>query len=680
MPEVKNVSVAEEADKEYPEFIPSDKEINVVSSTFLKFTNSATERNRNFQNFDGLNLVDYIEDSYRRYTTNIDIRDDIEDWQSVVHDPFTRTKVLAVLGQIVKTMPVAEFVGRGDEDFVRGQIMTSMNEFSEEMEDAETLVVSALEEAIVKGTVVVYEGHENKERTLRDIKGTNDEISFLETKETTNKLFSEIVRLEDFYPSSVGISDIKKMPYCFRRRIIPFQHFLQDYAMFNKSSYVKPNQTVEKDTEKPYYLDYISDDVVNNGDVEIIYYYNRDVDEYIIIANGVWLNPIIQKEKEIISPIPFNHKELPFWSFKFESFGGDFFYGKSLPDKLKTLQDVLNVLTNMLLDQSFLTIFPPLLTNGFDSIEDDYLRPGRRTPIDTQGLSIRDSFMKLDLGTPGNWHQFILNYTRGIMEEASVDKVTQGTAGAGDRTTAQEIRVAAEGVTAMLSLFGRYIKSGLKRKALLRGKNILQFWTNKKTPIMKKLFGEDGNKEFNEAFNTIKLDNTTMSNGKRGRKVIEIYSSKKHLPTKNELKARAKIFKIQTGKDVEIVAIPASYLRDFEFDVKVVINPRSEHTRDMEKALQLEKVKVYLSFFPQQVDINELAAQTAEKMGDDPTKIFKNEIFQNEQNQQTKENPTGQNQTMSQKPEMNLAENAVKGARGGEQNSVMLRDLQNQLK
>ena len=184
----------------------------------------------------------------------------------------------------------------------------------------------------------------------------------------------------------------------------------------------------------------------------------------------------------MIAPLPFTHKELPFWDVKFD-FYGDFFYGKSLPDRLKSMQDVLNVLTNMLLDQSFLTIFPPLLTSGFDSIEDDYLRPGRRTPIDTQGLPLNQAFMTLDLGTPGNWHQFILEYTKNIMEQASVDQIQSGQAGVGERTTAQEIRTASEGVAAMLGLFQRMINTGIRRKALLRGANILQFWTTKDSPV-----------------------------------------------------------------------------------------------------------------------------------------------------------------------------------------------------
>ena len=41
----------------------------------------------------------------------------------------------------------------------------------------------------------------------------------------------------------------------------------------------------------------------------------------------------------------------------------------------------------------------------------------------------------------------------------------------------------------------------------------------------------------------------------------------------------------------------------------------------------MEKVRVYLSFFPEMVNKQELLAQLAEKMGDDPSKIMSEDII-----------------------------------------------------
>ena len=677
--DTKNVSVTKEDEVERIIETPALFEQEVVSTVFNKFRDTASRRNQNFEYLDGDNLIDYINDSVRRYVTNVDLREDMEDWQARVHDPFTRNKVNAVLGKIVQVLPIAEAVGRGDEDIRRGQITTNLYEYSEDIDDYENLLVNILQEAIVKGTAIGYEGHEKKIRAVRDVKKTGDDIVVKKGKVKHNRLFGKMIKLEDFYPSSPGIHTIKKMPYCFWREVIPHQQFLQDFSMFNRASDVQPYAATDTSgADKPFYLDYISNEI-GEGNVEILRYYNKDTDEYVILANGMWLNPIKGKgSKLVISPIPFNHKELPFWEVKFESFGGDFFYGKSLPDKLKSLQDVLNVLTNMLLDQSFLSIFRPMLTAGFDSIEDDYLRPGRRTPVDTQGLPLKDAYQLLELGTPTGWHQFILQYTRKIMEESSVDQVSQGIAGVGERTTAQEIRIAAEGVASMLGLFGRLVKNGVKRKAELRIKNILQFWTDSKSPIVERILGEGGTKEMKEAFNVFKLENSVMTSGKRGQKIIEMFGNRQDMPTKEEVKNRALLFQAETGRKIEIIAIPATYLRDFDFDIKLVSNPKSEQTRDAEKAIHLEKVRVYLSFFPELINKQELAAQTAEIMGDDPTKILIPDAFPQPVEEGLKKSEVDNG--MSTKPEGNLSNNMARGVRGGEEGSMQLRELQGQLR
>lgn len=671
MPEDLNkIVVDQEITDEQIGFIPTDKEVEVVSDVFQKFRDSRDGRDRNLEYFDGNNLIEYIEDSVRRFTTNVDERDNIEDWQARVHDQFTRNKVLAIHGKVSSVLPIAQFKGRGDEDVRKGTILTNLYEYSEDIDNYEEFMTHALLEAIVKGTAIGYEGVSKKVRKVRNIRGVGDNVTVSEDEETTTKLPAVLVPLEEFYPSSVSIRTIGKMPYCFWRKVVPYSKFWSDWKSYAKASLVQEKRTHAEDQEKPYYLDFISDDV-SEGEVELIRYYDKDLDQYVIVANGIWLNPVkLKTGDESISPIPFNHKELPFWEIKFDFFG-DFFYGKSLPDRLKSMQDVLNVLTNMLLDQSFLTIFPPLLTNGYDSIEDDYLRPGRRTPIDTQGLPISQAFMKLDLGTPSGWHQYILEYTRKIMEESSVDEVAQGVVtGLADRTPATAIRAAAEGVSSVLGLFSRMINHGIKRKASLRAANILQFWTDKNSPMIKRILSDNGNDEFNKAFNVFKMDGAVMSGGKRGTRIIELYADKAEMPTSQELKARAAVSSISSDKKVEIEALPGEYIRNFAFDIELVPNPKVAASRDLEKALQLEKVRVYMSFFPEQVNIQELAAETAEKMGDDPTKILNDDIF--------RVKPEGNaelDKGVSTQPKENTANNLARSARGGEQGGAELAGL-----
>lgn len=654
-------------------------ERNAIQQNRSLFRISADERDQPFENFDGLTLLQYIEDSYRRYNTNVNIRDDIEDWQSAVHDKFTANKVDAILAKVVSVLPIAEVMPRGDEDQSKGLIMSNLYEYSEDIDDYEDFMISFLQEAIVKGTAIGYEGQELYTEKIRYVRGSGDKLRVINGSKTTNKLFAVVVKLEEFYPSSVGIGRIKDMPRCFWRRVMSYSTFQYEFShVYKKAKLVRPHQTNYADGEsRPYYQDYISRDV-RDGQVEIIYRYDKEQDQFFLDANGIWLNPLYTSESESdygteeIQPMPFNHKELPFFDIRYKQFSSDFFYGKSLPGELASMQDVLDVLTNMLLDQSFLTIFPPILTNGFDSIEDDYLRPGRRTPVDTGGLPINQAFMKLDLGTPGNWHQFILNYTRKIMEESSIDRVSQGQAGAGDRTTAQEIRVAAEGVSAMLGLFGKWVKNGAKRKAYLRTKNIAQFWMSADSPMVELINGEGGSKEAKEAFNTIKIESAVLSNGKRGSKIIEMYRDKKDLPTSAEQATRADVYELSNNRKIEYVALVPEAIQNLDFDIKLVPSTKSEASKDIEKALWLEKVRVYKTFFPNLVNDEELLAMTAEKMGDDPAKIIKPDILKPQEEQGGDMKDKG----MNPNPQGNVAQNAVNGMMGGSPDGNAMTALQ----
>jgi hypothetical protein len=242
-------------------YMPSEKERSVVENTFSLFRDCADARNRRFDYFDQSNLIEYIEDSVHRFTTNIYEREGIEDWQAAVNTQFTRAKVLAILGKVMQVLPIAQFTGRGEEDSRKGNILTNLYEYTEELDDYEELMTHVLLEAIVKGTAIGYEDIEYSERKLRDVKNIGDDIIATEKTEIETKLYGAIVPLEEFYPSSVSVRKISDMPHCFWRQVMPYKNFMYNWGDYNKSAVVEPKQTHADGEAAPYYNDYITDDV-----------------------------------------------------------------------------------------------------------------------------------------------------------------------------------------------------------------------------------------------------------------------------------------------------------------------------------------------------------------------------------------------------------------------------------
>jgi len=659
-----------------PKYKPSNEEIAVLGDVYTKFRNTEQARNQKFAYFDYRDLTTYIDDCVVRFVTNIDERDDIEDWQARVNQPFSRNKVLAILGKIVDALPQIEVTNRGGEDYIRAEILNTLFEYSEYEDDSEEFFIYFIEECLVKGTAVGYEGIDVDDGTVRDIVKFENEDN-LTIKENTikkRKLSSTIVPLEEFYPSSVGIRKIKDMPFAFWRKEIPFTKFQKDYGSYKKAKYVEPYSTHQGsgEVELPFYKDYISSFTIE-GNVEILRYYNQVDDQYIIVANGIWLNPI-KGEVDMISPLPFTHKKLPFFSIIYDILGSDFFYGKSLVDRLKALQDVLNVLNNMLLDQSFLSVFSPILMAGDDEIEDDFLRPGRRIQIDTGGLPLNQSFMKLDMGTPGNWHQFILDYTKRILEESSIDSVQQGAAGVGGRTTATEIRSAAAGVVTLLGLFAKFIKFGMKDRARLRVSNILQFYTDPEYPILEGVLGVGSSETAKEAFNVFRVNSSALTAGKRGEKIIMMFQDKNKMPTSQQLKFETSLEEKLSGHKISKIAVIPEYIRNIEWDVVLVPGNRSEQSKDLDRALEIQFQQTMNAIYPDLVDREEMAAQLVEKYGRDPRKVLKQSIFQPPQAQ-----PISGNNSLQVNSGGDNSANTVRGSTGVGQESLQIRDLTNQM-
>lgn len=611
----------------YPDgttFRPSEKEQEVVSKTFHLFRMAQQNRDRSFQHFDGMTLVEYIEDSVERFNTNLYLRDGMEDWQSRFNDGFTRNKVLSIVGKLIEQLPIASAIPRGEEDVLRGQIITDLYHYTEELDDYESLMSMFVLELIVKGTAIGYEDIEYKSRKIREVKGKGDSMTVTEKTIKDTRFYSEIVPIEEYYPASLSLMSAQKQPYSFWRKKVDYSVFVDKFGHYKKAGLVKPYAAATStEGSVPYYVDYISSDV-SNGQVELIRFYDSINDEYVIIANGIWLNPLGTSEE--VQPLPWTHKQQPFYSAINEPFG-IFFYGKSLPNKLSSMQDILNVLQNMMMDQSFLSIFTPIITAGFDDFEDDYIRPGRRTSIDTGGIALSNAIMPLQFPTPTGWHQYILEYTRRIMEESSLDRTSSGQAGTGsERTTAYEIQQAAAGVASILTMVARYLNTAIKHKAKLRIKNILQFGFQPNATIVPGVMADT---DTTKPFATFSFNNTVLSDGKRGTRVLELYRGTDVLPTVDMTQARSTVASVEQGRTVEVTAISPDYIRNVDFDIVLGLDTRRERSSLAEQGMLLQQIQILAQVGGDRVNLDEPLTRLAVAMGMDPTKII------NEQQPQT---------------------------------------------
>lgn len=119
-------------------------------------------------------------------------------------------------------------------------------------------------------------------------------------------------------------------------------------------------------------------DVNKNDYVELLHYYNKAEDRYVVVANDVLIKDI---------PLPYKHKQLPF--VKIDAYEVlHQFYGAGIPDKLFNIQSEEEILKNLVYDRLHITANPIIKVKksiyGEFSKAYQTAEPGLMVPVNNQ--------------------------------------------------------------------------------------------------------------------------------------------------------------------------------------------------------------------------------------------------------------------------------------------------------
>jgi len=160
--------------------------------------------------------------------------------------------------------------------------------------------------------------------------------------EATDLVWRNVMSLEQFKAEYIKSHD----PYMIRKnfdKVVSAKRAYGDYG--DESSFFK-----------------MPVDCTSDNQVEVLRYFNKQKDQYIIIANDV----LVRK-----GPLPYNHKEIPVVQHKFKKFPHQF-YGIGLPTVLESLQSEDEALRNMMLKLVYLSGNPAFIVNNniFNDVEE----------------------------------------------------------------------------------------------------------------------------------------------------------------------------------------------------------------------------------------------------------------------------------------------------------------------
>jgi len=532
-----------------------------------KFNDYKTEKEQSvrFLSKEGVsrNILDYIRDSVDRMNEYQLKSTHKEDWQSNVFDPVTRSKLISILSILASSRMKSEVLVRPNSIFetkltsLKKRIYSDLLDAANDKNDEEWQLIWEMFTCMSEGTVFGYESWMRDTRTVEYVKEYNPETG-VKTSETIkidawDDVFGEIVPIDEIYPETIWVNarDFKqKVKRIFWAKEMTKQAFLDKYGKFENAKEVK----VAGEYMHQNIFDWGVQATVKKDNVFVIHFYDEIEDKMCIYANGI----------EVYNGcLPWNHKRHPFWVAIFEPIHHQFLFGKSLPDKLLSMQDVNNAMFNAILDQLFLALNSPVFIDGeIDGLDDGYLEPGRIYTA-TPGSKAQ----RVALGSVDGAAFSVLNLIKQSMEGSSISSQAQGIP-TGGRKTKFEVQQLQEGALQLASLFLQMMEHSMKQKYWMRLNNIKQYYSMPSRV-----------KTGRARFKFIELDNRKLTNGKTGKRVIQIVGSKADLPTKQDL---ATMTKGMTGEDyeadksrIEPIVLTRDFLMNDEDNLDIRIVPNS---------------------------------------------------------------------------------------------------------
>lgn len=234
-----------------------------------------------------------------------------------------------------------------------------------ERREYKTRMMSWFKDCLVHGSAFMHIYYLRKKRTVQmpktDMKDMSDEEKDkLKNREKVYKqevvydyddIAFEPVKIQEIFvdPSARNLHGTSYEAQYIIRRMLP--SLAQFKAMYSADPDAK---NVNKVRPVSHYIGEETEffeppkDVDNDDYVELLHYYNKAEDKYVVVANDVLI-------KEM--PLPYKHKQLPF--VKIDAYEVlHQFYGMGIPDRLMNIQSEEEILKNLVYDRLHITANP----------------------------------------------------------------------------------------------------------------------------------------------------------------------------------------------------------------------------------------------------------------------------------------------------------------------------------
>lgn len=320
--------------------------------------------------------------------------------------------------------------------------------------------------AAIRGTAFLWTYWRHDEREIEDASGLDEDGQLTYKKKT-------IVDFDDDYTEWVeneyiqvdpGARSDEEMRDCFRREILDIDSFKLKYGKrkdFRNVDKVIPGQELENVSFFKMPRD-LSDD-----EVEVLHYYNRELDRYDVLANNILVR---------LGPLPFKHKELPLATLYHYRVPGRF-WGLGIPKVIHNLTEERRSIRMLNLDRQKMQTNKMFFVDDRVDIDEEeaITRPHGIIEVNTGGQNIGNVILPMEYGdVPASYFRTEEILLEDIRRAHGIDDRIQGVQTGG---TATEAAILKESSLKRVNMIAKLAEiDTVKRIGRLKWSNIRFFY------------------------------------------------------------------------------------------------------------------------------------------------------------------------------------------------------------
>lgn len=597
----------------------SQEELQARGRIMAQLTKSRNERYKTWTEFNDMNYVDFYNTNQKAANSYISPRINKQDVKIVTGT--TEEKEVSLIAALLNFNMKPDIVPYTEDNDILlelGEKLSSAIQRSRDIEEPDYEEQKALiyKELVDQGTVFVQDLYVESQEIEKTFESKDwQKVINLETtwKEKLSKvkknMITRLIPGLNLYLGNFRESYIQNQPYIGVRQLMSYEEAASMFAQWERWKYVPYSMDPLKFDEAALTEPYNSFVYENTaaGMVEVFFYYNKFLNEFQLLVNGVMMLPV---------GFPLNsingQNVYPLACSKFAAISSAFAYGKGIPAKTKVDQAMIDEMYKVAILKTRQSFTPPMANNTGQVVSEEVLYPGTQTKninpalfaplIDAKGVTSSEFGM--------------MQFIQGTIDSKTVSAVFTGDSSTREMSATEIVEMKKQSMM-KLGLPVLACVSLEKQLAKLRLFNILHHWTEpdeKFNPVTQSM--EESYMGF--------MQPATFKDGTEG---IEVVQFQENVPMPEQVTAENELLSDRMGRPVRKAYIDPKILKSLNLMFKIEVTPHEQNNDELERAQFLDAVTVgYNLFGPDAFNQAFLKAKFARL-----NKESKNEMFVSEE-------------------------------------------------